>query len=86
VLFRLVDIGAELFAMAAVISRARAEAASGNAGATELADIFCRHARRRVGDLFRGIYGPDDVATYRAAQHVVAGEHAWLERGIVTPR
>jgi len=86
VLFRLVDIGAELFAMAAVISRARAEATSGNAGATELADIFCRHARRRVGDLFRGIYGPDDVATYRVAQRVVAGEHAWLERGVVTPR
>jgi alkylation response protein AidB-like acyl-CoA dehydrogenase len=83
VLFRLVDIGAELFAMAATVSRAQAEAKAGNAEATELAEVFCRHARRRVDELFRDVYGPDDTTTYRAAQRVMAGEHVWLERGVV---
>lgn len=83
VLFRLVDVGAELLAMSAAISRARALAAEGNTEAIELADIFCRHARRRVDDLFRDAFGPDDVATYKSAQRVLAGDHAWLEQGIV---
>lgn len=82
VLFRLVDIGAELFAMSATVSRAQSDAQDGNEGAIELADVFCRHARRRVDDLFRDVYGPDDTATYRLAQSVVAGEYAWLERGV----
>ncbi len=81
VLFRLVDVGAELFAMTAAISRAHALAQAGNRDAIQLADVFCRHARRRVDDLFRNAFGPDDVATYRAAQRVLAGEHAWLEEG-----
>ncbi len=83
VLFRLVDIGAELLAMSAAMSRARALEAEGNENAVELADIFCRHARTRVDDLFRGCFGPDDVATYKSAQRVLAGDHAWLEQGIV---
>ena len=83
VLFRLVDIGAELFAMAATVSRAHTEARGGNANAIALADVFCRHARRRVDELFRDVYGPDDKATYTLAQGVVAGEYSWLERGIV---
>lgn len=81
VLFRLVDVGAELFAMTAAISRAHAMAKQGNKDATELADVFCRHARRRTDQLFRGVFGPDDVKTYQAAQRVLKGEHVWLERG-----
>ncbi len=83
VLFRAVDVGAELFAMSAAVSRATAHRKAGNTEATELADIFCRHARRRVDDLFRGIYGPDDVATWRSAQRVSRGEHGWVEDGVV---
>ncbi len=82
VLFRLVDIGAELFAMSATVSRATALGREGNAEAAELADLFCRHARRRVDHLFRDAFGPDDVATWRTAQRVLAGEHAWLEHGM----
>lgn len=83
VLFRLVDIAAELLAMAATLSRARAEIRAGRANAAELADVFCRHAARRVDTLFRGVYGRDDRATYRVAQDVVAGAYSWLERGVV---
>ncbi|MEO5800949.1 MAG: acyl-CoA dehydrogenase family protein [Gemmatimonadales bacterium] len=83
VLFRLVDIGAELLAMSAAVSRADALTTSGNRNATELADIFCRHAANRVDILFGETFGPDDVATYRTAQAVMAGEFAWLEEGMV---
>lgn len=82
VLFRLVDVGAELLAMSATISRARGLASAGNNEALELAEIFCRHARTRVDALFRNGFGPDDTATYRTAQRVMAGEHEWLEEGI----
>jgi hypothetical protein len=68
VLFRLVDVGAELFAMVATISRAHALAADGDTEADELADVFCRHARRRVDQLLRDAFGKDDGATYRLAQ------------------
>ena len=82
VLFRLVDIGAELFAMSATVSRATALADAGTTNAPELADIFCRHARRRVDQLFREVFGPDDVDTWKTAQKVVAGEYDWLEAGM----
>lgn len=83
VLFRLVDVGAELFAMSAASSRAHQLAKAGNPNAVELADIFCRHARQRVNRLLAEVYGPDDVATYRTAQRVLAGDHAWVESGMV---
>ena len=74
VLFRLVDVGAELFAMSATVSRAQALAAKGDAQALELADVFCRHARRRVDQLFRETFGKDDVATYKLAQEAMRHE------------
>jgi alkylation response protein AidB-like acyl-CoA dehydrogenase len=86
VLFRLVDVGAELFAMAAVCSRARRllhdEPAAG-AHAMRLADVFCRQARGRVQAKFKGLWRNEDVPTYQVAQEVLRGEHAWLERGMV---
>src|SRR5688500_477426 len=83
VLFRAVDIGAELFAIAATCSRARMEAARGNKGALALADVFCREARIRIDELFDKLYGPTDDRVYRLAQQVLKGEHAWLESGII---
>ena len=84
-LFRVVDIGAELFAMAATCSRAKMLRKDPQAaqGAQDLADLFCRQARRRVEDSFDGLFDNDDVATYRVAQDVLGGKHAWLEEGVV---
>ncbi len=84
-LARIVDIGAELTAMAAACARARTLAAGPERATepTELADAFCRAARRRVDELFRALRKNDDVATYELAQSIVAGQHAWLERGIL---
>ncbi|HEU4641549.1 MAG TPA: acyl-CoA dehydrogenase family protein [Gemmatimonadaceae bacterium] len=83
VLFRAVDIGAELFAMAATCSRARLLAAQGDANAIDLADVFCREARLRIADHFRMLFGPNDAALYRLSQRVLKGEFEWLENGIV---
>ncbi|UCC82008.1 MAG: acyl-CoA dehydrogenase family protein [Gemmatimonadota bacterium] len=82
VLGRLVDIGAELFAMAVASSRAVALAKQGESGALEVADVFCRHSRRRVESLFRQVFKNDDRATYRLAQRVLEGDHSWLEDGL----
>lgn len=84
-LARIVDVGSELTAMAAVCARARS-LASGPAAdkkPIEIADHFCRGARRRVHELFRGIGSNDDPSSWKLAQEVVAGDHAWLERGIL---
>ncbi|HYN81336.1 MAG TPA: acyl-CoA dehydrogenase family protein [Gemmatimonadaceae bacterium] len=82
VLFRAVDIGAELFAMSAACVRAEMLAKKGQTGAVALADTFCREARLRVQEHFRNLYGPNDANLYKLAMSVLKGEHAWLEQGI----
>jgi hypothetical protein len=87
-LFRAVDIGADLFAMTAAVSRAEQIRRSGKpeaARAVELADIFCRQTTRRIAGLFRALRSNDDVAKYATARRVLDGEHRWLESGLVTP-
>jgi alkylation response protein AidB-like acyl-CoA dehydrogenase len=83
VLFRAVDIGAELFAITAACVRAHMLAKQGNTRAIALADLFSREARLRVDALFDRFYGRNDQAIYRVAQQVLRGEHSWLEAGII---
>jgi hypothetical protein len=86
VLARLVDIGGELFAMAATCSRALAlekrDPAAGK-NAVALADLFCHQARGRIKAKFQGLWRNEDAHAYRVAQEVLDGEHRWLERGMV---
>jgi hypothetical protein len=84
VLFRAVDIGAELFAMASACSRAMMLARNGQKGAIALADTFCREAQLRIDEHFRNFYGPNDENMYRLAMSVLRGDHAWLEQGIAS--
>jgi hypothetical protein len=84
-LFRGVDIGAELYAMAVTCARAQMFVRTGRAEAeqaVELAELFCRMARRRVADGFRGMADNDDPALYGTARRVLDGEHLWLEEGV----
>ena len=83
VLFRAVDIGAELFAMAAACVRARMLCTKGNTEAMALADLFCREARLRIAEHFRNFYGKNDGAMYAVSKQVLEGRHTWLEEGIV---
>jgi hypothetical protein len=84
VLFRSVDIGAELFAMSAACVRAAMLAKQGRLEAVTLADAFCLESRGRVGDLFANLTNENDGQLYRVAMEVLRGEHAWLEKGIVS--
>lgn len=81
---RAVDIGAELFAMAASCVRAGAERTTCPEGA-ELADLFCRQARLRADALFDALWDNTDAADVRAARKLLAGRYAFLEEGVVTP-
>jgi len=85
VLFRLVDIGAELFAMAASCVRARMLVCKEQDGAeaSRLADHFCRLSRHRVQGLFRTIFRNNDKDSCEIARQVLEGKHTWLESGIV---
>jgi alkylation response protein AidB-like acyl-CoA dehydrogenase len=85
-LFRLVDVVNELFAMAACCARAQALVAAGRPEAreaVELADLFCRGARRKVKASFAALWSNDDAAKYKVALAVLGGRHAWLEQGIL---
>ncbi|HET7632874.1 MAG TPA: acyl-CoA dehydrogenase family protein, partial [Gemmatimonadaceae bacterium] len=84
VLFRGVDIGAELFAMTAACVYADAERRNGNAGAIELADVFCREAEVRVRELFRNFNSRNDGPKRRLAGGLLDGDYAWMEEGIIS--
>ena len=81
---RVVDIGAELFAMSAACVRARAEAGGpdGPAG-RELADVFCRQARLRAEALFDALWDNTDAVDVAAARRVVDGRYAFVEEGVL---
>jgi alkylation response protein AidB-like acyl-CoA dehydrogenase len=85
---RMVDIGAEVFAVAAACVYADTVGREGperKADALELADLFCRQARRRAGQLFQSLHDNDDTFSYRTAQDVLDGRYAWLEGGLLDP-
>ncbi|WP_234320496.1 acyl-CoA dehydrogenase family protein [Streptomyces sp. SBT349] len=84
---RVVDIGAELFAMSAACvhaERLRTHAEHGHE-AYQLADAFCRQARARVEDLFPRLWHNTDTTDRSVARGVLASDYAWLEEGIVDP-
>ena len=88
VLGRIVDIGAELFAIASAVVYAttiRAEHPERAAEAAELADLFCKQAERRVGALFGALWSNDDVDNYALAQRVLEGRYTFLEEGVRRP-
>jgi alkylation response protein AidB-like acyl-CoA dehydrogenase len=85
---RIVDIGAELFAMAAACTRAemisREDSAHGRA-AYQLAEAFCLQSRLRTEELFAGLWNNTDDVDTKVAEHVLAGDYTWLEEGVVDP-
>ena len=85
---RLVDIGSELFAMAAAAAYADTigrEQPERSAEAKELAELFCAQAKRRADMLFWALWHNDDDANREAAAKLLDGRYAWLEEGIVDP-
>ncbi|MEU3336414.1 acyl-CoA dehydrogenase family protein [Streptomyces sp. NPDC002144] len=84
---RIVDIGAELFAMSAACVRAELLRSQGDHGreAYQLADVFCRQARIRVEELFNRLWTNTDDVDRKLVKGVMSGTYAWLEQGIVDP-
>ncbi|WP_405939103.1 acyl-CoA dehydrogenase family protein [Streptomyces sp. NBC_00726] len=84
---RIVDIGAELFAMSAACVRAEHLRATDEHGreAYQLADAFCRQARIRVEELFTRLWSNTDDLDRRVVEGVLSGTYGWLEEGVVDP-
>ena len=84
---RVVDIGAELFAMAATCVRAESQrAADSRRGeqAYELAEAFCQQATLRVEALFEALWTNTDGTDAELARNVVRGATPGWKRGSST--
>ena len=83
---RLVDIGAELFAMSATCVRAQ-QTSHDNPGQgeteCELADTFCVQASARVEELFDRLWANSDNTDTATARRVLDGRYRWLDDGII---
>jgi alkylation response protein AidB-like acyl-CoA dehydrogenase len=85
---RIVDIGAELYAMACACVYADTIAREDprrRQEAFELADLFCGQARRRADRLFTELRANDDAAQYEVAQQVLSGRYEWFEQDVLDP-
>lgn len=79
---RLVDIGAELYAISCACVYA---STLGSDEAYELADLFSSQARRRTDTLFHELWANDDADQYKVAQKVLDGRYTWFEADVLDP-
>ncbi|MBO8189680.1 acyl-CoA dehydrogenase family protein [Streptomyces spirodelae] len=84
-LSRIVDIGAELFAMSAACVRAEKLSRDGGDGqaARQLADAFCQQSRLRVEELFGRLWSNTDDLDRKVVREVLDGSYTWLEEGVI---
>ena len=85
---RIVDIGAELFAMSATVVYTQTqvrEHPERAAETTELARAFCDQAEQRVDSLFHELWSNADESNHRLALNVLSGRYTWMEEGIIDP-
>jgi len=84
VLAHVVDIGVDIFAMAATLSlAARRSADLGDEGPQQLAEMFCRLARARVEANLAAMGDSTGEAMDKVSSDVMAGRHDWLYDGVV---
>ncbi|MGW4530462.1 acyl-CoA dehydrogenase family protein [Nocardia sp. NPDC004340] len=85
---RIVDIGAELFAMAAACVRAQSLRVAGSPdgeAAEELAEVFCRQSRIRIERLFDALWSNTDDADTDLTRGILDGRYRWVEGGALDP-
>lgn len=82
---RIVDIGTDLFAMAAACSYADSLVKEGTQAKNSvyLADVFCREARKRIESQFHDVHRNADKAKLKLAKSVLKEEFSWLENDII---
>jgi alkylation response protein AidB-like acyl-CoA dehydrogenase len=85
ILARYVDIGTELFAMAATCAHAKTlkDQDPKNPHPEHLANFFCKESRRRVEALFAQQSDNDDRQMNKIAKGFMAGDYKFMETGIV---
>ncbi len=86
-LFRAVDIGLEIFALAASVNYAQRLAAAGGeegARAQDVADLFAREQKLLIKTLFSRLWGNNDKQAMRLGQEMLDGRHEWLESGVLS--
>lgn len=79
---RVVDIGAELFAMSATCSRAQMMH-DDEPTAVDLANAFCQQSRLRVERLFDALWRNTDGGDERLAREILDGTFTWLEADVL---
>jgi hypothetical protein len=85
---RIVDIGAELFAIASACTYASTlgqDDPTHKDATYELADLFCMQARDRIDRLFHELWSNNDDAQYKTAQSVLEGRYEFFESDVVDP-
>jgi len=85
---RIVDIGAELFAMSATVVYTQTQLREHPERADqtiELARAFCDQAEQRTDRLFHELWNNADESNHRLALNVLGGRYSWMEEGIIDP-
>lgn len=85
ILSKYVDIGTELFVMAATCSYAKSKLEKNPHDKTPyyLAHFFCKEARRRIENFFKAISENDVSHANKLAKGFLKGEYTWMEEGII---
>ncbi len=80
---RLMEIGTDLFAMAATCSYALSLQDKEGKAPLELADYFCCMAKRRIEERFKALGSNDDRHANAIAKQTLDKSYRWLENGIM---
>ncbi|MEO3810084.1 acyl-CoA dehydrogenase family protein [Sphaerisporangium sp. B11E5] len=84
-LSRIVDIGAELFAITATCVRAKEDSRTHGPAPVELADTFCHQSRLRCEALLSRLWDNSDTRDVRLSRHTLEGRYTFVEDGIIDP-
>lgn len=84
ILANFVDIGVDLFAMAASLAKAEYELGKDPQNQTpqELADLFCKNARQRIANNFKLVKNNHNSDFNKVADDLMAGKFRWMARDI----
>jgi hypothetical protein len=82
----IVDIGVDLFTMAASLSYAEHWLTQNpqDASPQELADLYCRNARERIRERFHALKNNHNPVFKKVADGVLEGRYAWLYTDVFT--
>lgn len=85
ILFRFVDIGTDLFAMSASLSRAEQLLSENPKDSSPqlLADLFCINAKKRIQEGFNDLKMNNGKKIGKIADMILNGDYGWLEDGIL---